>query len=186
MALVRPSEEIWMTAEELFRRPDLGPCELVEGRLVLMTPTGYTHGEIETELSAALRAYARETGRGRVMGGEVGVYIRRNPDTVRAADVLLISAERYARRQSASYLDVPPELAVEILSPDDSWSEVMEKLSDYLAAGVDAVWVVDPRRREVFSYRSLTSTRRFAVGDVLTDEELLPGFALPVSDLFRD
>jgi len=62
----------------------------------------------------------------------------------------------------------------------------MEKLSDYFSAGVDVVWVVDPRRREVYAYRSLTDVRRFGEEQVLTEEEILPAFALPVSELFRD
>jgi len=186
MTLAHHRQDQLITGEELSRMPDLGPCELVEGRIVPIPPTNYTQGEIETAVSTALKAYARETGRGRVMGGEVGIFIRHAPDTVRAADVLFISHERYARRQSGSYLDVPPELVVEIFSPDDSWSEVMEKLNDYFSAGVDVVWVLDPRRREVFSYRSLTEVQRFGEGQVLTEEEILPGFALPVSELFRD
>jgi Uma2 family endonuclease len=184
MTLLQRRQDL-ITGEELSRMPGLGPCELVEGRIVPMSPTSYIHGEIEAEVSAALKAYARAAGKGRVMGGEVGIYIRRDPDTVRAADVLFISSGRYARRESASYLDVAPELVVEILSPDDLWSEVMEKLSDYFSAGVDAVWVLDPRRKEVFSYRSLTGVQRFAEGQILTEEQLLPGFALSVSELFR-
>jgi Uma2 family endonuclease len=186
MTLAQHRQDQLITGEELSRMPDLGPCELVEGRIVPMPPTSYTHGEIETDVSAALNAYARQTGRGRVMGGEVGIYVRRDPDTVRAADVLFISNERYSRRESKSYLDVAPELVVEILSPDDLWSEVMEKLDEYLSAGVDAVWIVDPKRKTVFSYHSLTEVRRFTEGQVLMEEEILPGFAHPVSALFRD
>jgi len=186
MTVLQQRQDQLITGEELSRLPDLGPCELVEGRIVPMPPTNYTHGEIETDVSAALKAYARETGKGRVMGGEVGIYVRRDPDTVRAADVLFISHERYARRESKSYLDIAPELVVEILSPDDLWTEVMEKLDDYFSAGVDAVWIIDPRLKAVFSYHSLTEVRRFGKGQVLTEEEILPGFAHPVSDLFRD
>jgi Uma2 family endonuclease len=61
----------------------------------------------------------------------------------------------------------------------------MEKLSEYFSAGVDAVWVLDPKRKEVFSYRSLTEVQRFGEGQTLTEEEILPGFALAISDLFR-
>ena len=185
MTLARHRQDQLITGEELSRMSDLGPCELVEGRIVPMPPTSYTHGEIETDVSAALNGYARQTRKGRVMGGEVGIYVRRDPDTVRAADVLFISHERYSRRESKSYLDVAPELVVEILSPDDLWSEVMDKLDEYFAAGVDAVWILDPRRKVVFSYRSLTEVRQLGEGQVLTEEEILPGFAHPVSELFR-
>ena len=186
MALPQSRQDQLITGEELSRMPDLGPCELVAGRIIPMPPTRYTHGELEVDLGAALQAYARETGRGRVMGGEVGIYIRRDPDTVRGADLFFISHERYARRGSAAYLDVPPELVVEILSPTDRWSDVRDKLGDYLAAGVDIVLIVDPRRKEVLAYRSMTEIQRFSESDTLTAEEILPGFALPVSALFRD
>ena len=186
MAQAKRAEEILMTGEELLRRPDLEPCELVEGRIVPMSPTGPIHGGLEVRLAARLLTWAESTGRGRVLGGEVGIYIRRNPDTVRAADVLFISNGRYERRTSAGYLEVAPELVVEILSPDDRWSDVMAKLADYFQAGVDRAWVVDGKLGRVFAYRSLAEVKPLGEGDVLTDEELLPGFSLPLVDLFRD
>src|ERR1044071_4331916 len=106
MAVLSKSEKRPVTGEELFRRPDLEPCELVDGRIVPMSPTGFLHGDIEAELGAALRAWARETGRGRAVGGEVGIYVRRDPDTVRAADLLYISRERLPGGTPAGALDV--------------------------------------------------------------------------------
>lgn len=184
MAVLSKSEKRPVTGEELFRRPDLEPCELVEGRIVPLSPTGFLHGDFELELGGALRAWARETGRGRAVSGEVGIYVRHDPDTVRAADLLYISHERLAGRTPSGYLDVAPELVVEILSPDDRWNEVMEKLAEYFAAGVDRVWVVAPKLRSVFSYCSLTESRQVGEGDILSDEEILPGFSLPVAQLF--
>jgi Uma2 family endonuclease len=186
MALAERAEEILMTGEELLRRPDLEPCELVEGRIVPKSPTGPIHGSLEARLAARLLAWAESTGQGKVLVGEVGMYVRRNPDTVRAADVLLISYDRYARPGSAGYLNVAPELVVEILSPDDRWSDVMAKLADYFQAGVDRAWVVDGKLRRVFAYRSLAEVQPLGEGDVLMDEDLLPGFSLPLVDLFRD
>ena len=86
MALLKDSERL-ITGEELFHSPDLGPCELVDGRIVPLPPTRPEHGEIELNLGSELKAWVRSSGRGRVSGGEVGLYIRRNPDTVRAADL---------------------------------------------------------------------------------------------------
>ena len=184
MAVDEKVEQRLITGEELYRRPDLEPCELVDGRIVPTSPTGDLHGGIEALLAASLLAYARKAERGKVCTGEVGIYIRRNPDTVRAADVLFISNERWSRRGSEGYLDVAPELVVEILSPEDRWSDVTAKLADYFAAGVAVVWVVDPCLRKVFAYRSLTDARQFGESDHLADEELLPGFSLPLSELF--
>ena len=184
MSLPQAKERL-MTGEELYRRPDLNPCELIEGKIVPMAPTLFEHGEVELNLGSALRAWAKQTGRGRVPGGEVGIYIRRNPDTVRAADILFISHERFARRTSKGYLDVAPELVVEVLSPQDRWRDVTAKLADYFSAGVDRVWIVDPRVQRVLAYRTPVDRESFETGQLLQDEDLLPGFSLPVADLFE-
>ena len=189
MGLPQTKEEALVTGEELFHRPDLNPCELVNGKIVPMTPTGSDHGEAENNVALHLTLWARSGSRGKVMTGEVGIYIRRNPDTVRAADALFISHERLARRGASGYLDVPPELVVEVLSPEDRWSQVNVKLSDYFFAGVDRVWVIDPKARKVFVHRSpgmSEPSETFEMGQTLTDEELLPGFFLPVTEIFRD
>jgi Uma2 family endonuclease len=151
-----------------------------------MTPTGFRHGEIELNLGAALREWAKGTGRGSAQVGEVGIYVRRNPDTVRAADVSFISHERLARQGSSGYLEVPPELVVEILSPEDRWRDVQAKLDDYFSAGVDRVWVVDPKARRVSVYFSPSQSHAFEAGQTLSDEELLPGFSLSVTEIFPD
>jgi len=183
MALLKDHKEILMTGEELFHRPDLGPCELVNGRIVPLPPTGADHGFVETRLAGRLLAYAESTGRGEVMSGEAGIYIRRNPDTVRAPDAAFISNERLAQRRSSSYLDVAPELVVEVLSPEARRNEVAEKIEDYFEAGVVRVWIVDPKARRLHVYRSPTETEQFGEGQVLTDEEILPGFRLVISEL---
>ena len=184
MALLKDHEAIWITGEELFRRPDLEPCELVKGRIVPLTPTGAEHADVEFELGMRLRSYGKETKRGRALGGEVGIYIRRNPDTVRAADIVFISSERDAQPRAKGYLEVAPELVVEVLSPDDRWSKVTEKLADYFSVGVARVWVLIPKLRRILSYRSPTEVVQYDEGQILTDEDLLPGFSVAVTDLF--
>lgn len=104
---------------------------------------------------------------------------------MRAADLVLISKERHAQRNPKGFLDVAPELVVEILSPGDRRGEVMEKLDDYFAMGIDLIWIVDTEHRYVLAYRSLREVERFDEGDLLVEEEIFPGFALPVADLFR-
>jgi Uma2 family endonuclease len=182
---VTATEGKLFTAEELAVMRDTGPCELINGRIVPMTPTGDEHGAIEANIAAELRAYARDHNLGKVRSGEVGVFVRRNPDTVRAADVLYISHERYARKTSSVFLDVEPELIVEILSPNDSWTEVTQKLRDYFAIGVRMVWVVDPAARTIYAYRSLTDIREFTASDLLPGDDVLPGFSVPVARLFE-
>lgn len=182
---IAATEKRLFTAEELAAMRDLGPCELISGRIVPMTPTGDEHGAIEANVAAELQAYVREKNLGKVRSGEVGIYARRNPDTVRAADVLYISHERYARKTSSIFLDVAPDLIVEILSPSDSWTEVTQKLRDYFAIGVRMVWVIDPAARTIYAYRSLTDIREFTASDMLPGDDVLPGFSIPVARLFE-
>lgn len=183
--LASPETQL-MTGEELAQLPDADWFELIGGRLALMTPTGDEQGGVEVSIGARLLAYAEQQRSGRVRTGEVGIYVRRNPDTIRAADVLFISNERYARKQSASFLDVAPELVVEVLSPTESWSEVTQKMKEYFAIGVRVIWIVDLAARTVYAYRSLSDVREFTAHDELTEEAVLPGFAVQVAALFEN
>ena len=173
-----------LTGEELFKMGDLGRTELIKGEIVYMSPTGYPHADYEGNFYAALRSFVRQNKLGRVFVGEVGIYTGRNPDTVRAADAAFVSRQRMAQVKSRSYLDVAPELVVEILSPDDRWHDLMDKLDEYFTIGVQLVWVADPRRQQVYVYRSVTDVQRLSVEDTLTGGEVLPGFSVPVADLF--
>jgi Uma2 family endonuclease len=178
------SEQPLITGEQLAAMGDIGPSELVEGRIVYISPTKPEHGEIEDNLALALTLFVRQHKLGKVQTGEVGIYTRRNPDTVRGADVLFISYERRARRTPGSFLDVAPELVAEILSPNDRWSDLKRKLREYFEAGVIVVVIVDPEEHTVAAYRSLTDVREFQESDPLTIEDVLPGFSVPVAELF--
>jgi Uma2 family endonuclease len=180
-----PMDAAVMTGEELFALGDIGRAELVKGELIRMTPTGHPHGHYEVNFVLSLGAFVRQHELGRVLSGEVGIYTQRNPDTVRGADVAFISNERLAQVQSQGYLDVAPELVVEIMSPDDRWSKVTEKLEEYFAAGVRTIWVADPRRQRVYVYHSLTEAERLTVEDKLSGGDVLPGFEVAVAELFE-
>ena len=186
MAVVEITGTGLITGEELAKLGNLGRCELVEGRLVPISPTGDEHSGVEAAFGAILREFVRAHKLGKVRVGEVGMYVRRHPDSVRGADAIYISNERYAQKQPKSYLDVAPELVVEIMSPDDSWSEVMQKLREYFAIGVRLIWVADPRSRRVYAYRSMTDIREFAEEAELPGDDVLPGFAVHVAQLFED
>jgi Uma2 family endonuclease len=181
-----PVEVKLITGEELIAMSDVGPCELVAGRIVPISPAGGEHGAIEANISAELSTFVRAHKLGKVRVGEVGIYTRWDPDTVRGADVLFISNERYAQKESQGFLDVAPDLVVEVLSPNDRWTEVTQKLREYFAIGVRLVWVVDPQVRCVYAYRTLTDIRNFAANDDLPGEEVLPGFSVKVARLFEE
>jgi Uma2 family endonuclease len=173
-----------VTGEQLAGLGDIGRTELVKGVIVRMSPTGYSHGRVESNAGAILSAFVRQHKLGEVFVGEVGIYTARHPDTVRGADVAYISNERMARVQSSSYLDIAPELVVEILSPDDRWGDLVDKLSEYFAVGVQVVWVADPKTQSVYVYRSPDKVQHFSVEDALPGGDVLPGFSVSVAELF--
>lgn len=166
--------------------PWLNPCELVGGRIVRMTPTNPTHGRIEVNVAAALRAFVRTRNLGVVMAGEVGVFTTRDPDTVRAPDVLFLSHERDAgRTRREGFLEVAPDLVVEILSPTDRPDALRRKLDEYFAAGVRMAWVIDPATCTVDVHRPGGDATSFAAGEIVTGEDVLPGFELPLDEVFE-
>jgi len=179
-----PKEKTLVTGEELAAMGDIGPCELIRGEIVEMTPTGDIHGKIESAFDIAIGLFAHQHKLGHVRVGEVGIYTRRNPDTVRGADVVFISNERYAQRGSSVYLDVAPDLVVEVMSPDDRWSEVMQKLGEYFAIGVRLVWVADPATRSIYAYRSLDDVQHLDETAELSGGDVLPGFKMRVAEIF--
>jgi Uma2 family endonuclease len=178
--------ETLVTAEALAEMGDIGRCELVEGKIIMHSPTSWRHGRYERRFGNSLGDFVDKYQLGEVLVGEVGIYIGRNPDTIRGADVIFISNERLTQVKSASFLDVAPELVIEVMSPDDRWTEVKQKIREYFSIGVRLVWVADPSDKTVSVYRSLTDVRLFTESDSLSGEEVLPSFSVLVATLFAD
>jgi Uma2 family endonuclease len=174
-----------ITGEELLEMGDIGPCELIDGRIIPMAPTGGEHGNIESNLTSELRVFVRQRQLGWVMSGEVGIYTRRNPDRVRGADVLFISKERAAERP-AGFLKTAPDLVVEVISPTDRWQDMQQKIEEYFAIGVHWIWVVEPENRVVRVYQSPTQVQKLTEDEILTGEGILTGFTLSVAEIFAE
>jgi Uma2 family endonuclease len=173
-----------ITGEELAEMGDIGRCELIEGKIIMRSPTGWLHGNYERRFGQLLGDFVDANNLGHVLVGEVGIYTKRNPDTVRGADAIFISHTRLARLKSASFLDVAPELVIEVMSPDDRWSEVKQKLREYFDMGVLLVWVAAPTDKTVSLYHSLSDVTILEEDETLSGEQLLPGLTLPVKALF--
>lgn len=172
-----------LTAEEFLDLPLDEPAELVEGRVALMGRPTPRHGRIQAYLTMRLGQFGEETGRGRVVV-ECGLYTRRDPDTVRGPDLIFLSSERWPGPLPDRYLEVPPELVVEIVSPSNRWDDLLTKVHEYLALGVEEVWVVSPGLRTVAVFRPGRSMVELREGDILRGEGVLAGFELAVADLF--
>lgn len=183
MSTISPTEI--KTAEQLLKHCHaFDPCELVRGELVLMTPAGSFHGEIESRLCTRMRTHVDASELGKVFPGDTGFLLETSPDTVRAPDVAFVRAERVPRDPVEGYFPGPPDLAVEIRSPSDQNADVLAKISHYLATGVEVVWDVNPKTKTVTTYRQDTQ-EVFHEGDTLTEESLLSGFTVKVADLFK-
>ena len=175
-----------MTAEDLFLISSDDRCELVSGTLVRMSPAGGAHGVVSVRAGRLLDEYVEAHRLGVVCGAETGFILRRQPDTVRAPDVSVVRTEHVpAAGNPDFYWPLAPDLAVEVLSPSERVRDVQAKLADYFAAGTQLVWVIDPRKRTVVVYRSLTEAITLSESDELTGGTVLPGFACPVRRFFE-
>jgi len=176
-----------MTADELLRLPDDGQRhELIAGELRTMAPSGGEHGGVAMNLSTPLDQYVRANHLGRVYAAATGFRLTTGPDTVRAPDVAFMRQERVlAVGHVTGYLPGPPDLAAEVVSPNDRPAEVEEKVASWLAHGTRLVLVVDPRQRTVRVYRPGIPARTLAEQDVVSGDDVVPGWTLPVRALFE-
>jgi Uma2 family endonuclease len=173
-----------ISGDELARMPDHELTELIDGRVVPLSPTNPEHGRLEFKIAALLNSIISTQNLGLIMVGEVGIFTRWNPDRVRGADVVFISHAQYDRRtKTRGFLDVAPEVVVEILSPERPDTE--QKVVEYLAIGVRLVLVVDPTARTIVAQWPNGTIRRYAEPDAVPCDEVLPGFKLPVADVFN-
>ncbi|MCI0333005.1 MAG: Uma2 family endonuclease [Planctomycetes bacterium] len=176
------------TADQLLALPTgMGKrYELVLGELRVMSPSGWRHGAVVGNLDSLLASFIRTHDLGRGFGAETGFLLQRKPDTVRAPDFAFISNAHLPKTEpKEAFWPGAPDLAVEVLSPDDRKREVKEKVNAWLSAGCAAVWVVDPELQTVTIYQSPTNVQVKKAGETLTGDPVVPGFSCPVAELFR-
>jgi Uma2 family endonuclease len=176
-----------VTAEELLHMPDDGlRRELVRGEVIEMTPAGHHHGRITLNVTTPLDQHVRLHDLGTVYAAETGFQIASDPDTVRAADVAFVRRDRLAEGEDTEgYWPGAPDLAVEVVSPGDRYTDVEAKVLEWLEAGTRMVVVVNPRRRTVTVYRSLSDIMVLTENDELDGGDVVPGWRLPVREVFR-
>jgi Uma2 family endonuclease len=145
-----------ITAEELLYMPDSGlRRELILGEIRETPPSGFEHGCIAANFACALSTFVRDRCLGSVLIADPGFILATNPDTVRAPDVAFVVRDRVAAlRRPRGYFPGSPDLAVEVISPTDTYSEVVETVETWLAAGCCMVVVANPRNRSLKVFRS--------------------------------
>lgn len=177
------AETITTAAQLWLHAANLGRCELVRGELAMLSPASPRHGRIVFLLSTPVGLYLEEHPIGDAYGAETGFQISSNPDTVRAADLSFVRAERGLDEEAGGFFLGAPDLVAEVLSPGNRRGEMQVKANEWLAAGCQIVWVADPDRRTIDVFE-LDQRRTLRMGDMLDCPSLLPGFQLPVVKVF--
>jgi Uma2 family endonuclease len=172
-----------LTAERAFLLDVSGRWELIDGRVVPVSPAGARHAVVVARVTRMLAAFVEAHRLGVVLAGDAGFILRRSPDTVRAPDVAFVTAVRLPGRPPAEFLEGAPDLAIEINSPSDSWKAVDKKAGEFIAAGARAVWAIDPGDETAKVY-TCEGSRGLARGETLTCPELLGDFELNLPDLW--
>lgn len=174
-----------LTAEEYWQSPlNTKHSELVRGEVVKKMPPGALHGAVAATIAMLLRLWTQRLGGGYV-AVEAGYMLRHDPDTLRGPDVSYVSLSRIPPGGlPEAFWNLAPDLAVEVVSPSESASDIREKVRDFLAAGTPVVWVVFPSTREVLVHTADGLARTYGENDVLEHQEVRPGFSCRVAELF--
>jgi Uma2 family endonuclease len=176
-----------MTPEEFLVYPlDEVKAELVRGELRVSPPPGGPHGFAGASLIASLMMFVMPRRLGRVLGDGVGYELVQLPRTVRVPDASFVRAERFpAEGIGPGLFKFAPDLAIEVLSPSETASDLQEKLDDYRVSGTSLVWVVDPVRRTVMTVALDAPLRLLHESDTLDAGQVIPGFSCAVTDIFE-
>ena len=171
------------TEAELMALPEDGlKRELVDGEIVV-SPAGAPHGRVIVEITLLLGAHVKRERLGRTFDSSTGCWMPSG--NLRVPDLSFVSTQSLAGATPAGFLRVVPDLAVEVLSPGDSKRMILDKVGEYLAAGVRMVWVIDPCERRASCHRSLTDVRTIAENEELDGEDVVPGFRCRLDAIFE-
>ena len=175
-----------LTADDLLRLYSEGVRgELIRGELCQTMPVGQEHGEIVVNLTILLGTFVKPRKLGRLAASDSGVWLERDPDTVREPDIAFFSAEKMPLgTRVTGYAEVVPDLVVEVVSPNNSLREINDKALMWLSYGVSLVWAVNPDTRSVDVYRAGRVTSTLLESDTLDGLDALPGFTCAISEVF--
>ncbi|MCS6830055.1 MAG: Uma2 family endonuclease [Armatimonadota bacterium] len=172
-------DDLWELSHKTDKR-----LELVRGELRELAPASDEHGYLCVNLATIVTQFVKQHGSGYTFAAETGFVLSEDPATVRAPDFAFVSRERAPENWTRHFARYIPDLVAEVVSPSDTFSEVTEKVDDWLRAGVRLVWVVDPVQQSVRVYRADQPVRVLRAEDMLSGDDVLPGFACKVSEIF--
>ena len=180
---IRPPESLKMTLEE-FLEHDVEGYEYVKGELVPMSPPSREHGEISVNVIRYLDAHVYQNKLGRLYTAETTFRVA---ERIMKPDVAFVSTTQLTgnKTDKTKGFPIPPDLAVEVVSPSDVQSRIAEKALAYLNAGTRLVWVLEPVSQTVTVYRSERDIETLTRDDTLTGEDVVSGFSCPVAHLFE-
>ena len=177
-----------MTADEFFCLPDDDKrYELQKGRLIDVGGASPRSSAVAMAIGALLYVFVRQHNLGKVGGADWGARLFANPDTVRVPDVAFVRKERLRNgKLPRRFQDGAPDLVVEVLSPTDRYRRTARKVREYLAAGAQLVWVIDPDDRSAVVYRADGTDEDYDSDGVLDGGDLLPGFTLNLAEIWEE
>ncbi len=172
-----------LTEEQLLSLPHIGKAEMIDGRLIV-APAGSEHGGISSAILAPLFNFVRARKLGWVFDSSTGFWMRSGD--LLSPDVAFVAAARLKgmKRLPRKFFQGSPELLAEVLSPNDKPHEIERKMTEYFASDTKLAWLVDPVSRTVTLYHDARPGRVLSGNDALDGEGVVPGFALPLEQLF--
>jgi Uma2 family endonuclease len=190
-ATLEQQQTDFMTAEEFFNSPYTESCELVKGKVVpkgrkfdIYMPTGAKHGAVTDELESRMSYFVRENRLGKVFAAETGFILAEG--TVRGIDISFVGNEKLTEFGiPESFFPVAPDLAVEVISPENTSDEIQSKIEEYLSAGTKLVWVVYPKQKMIHAHRQTNVIKVLREGDELDGEDVLPNFKIKLTEIFE-
>ena len=172
-----------VTVEEFAEMPLQGIWELVDGKLIELSPAAGRSGWISATIVALLANHVRQSRLGWAFSAETGFILFDDRQTVRSPDAAVVLRNRLAELPD-SFVPMAPDLAVEVLSPSDRMADALAKVAMYLQAGTPLVWLVNPATRTIVVFRSETDPVTLGESDTLDGGDVLPGFRVPVAEIF--
>ena len=187
-ATLEPPKKVW-TEAELEALPNEGYLhEVVNGRLIMSPKNNFFHERICMRLSSAMNAFVNERRLGVVLGSSAGFWMSNR--NCRAPDISFVPKARMDalgfKPSSRTFFPGAPDLAIEVLSPSNTPTEIQERLEDFFSSGAQLAWIIHPEEAFVEVCHSPTKRQIFGAGAILDGEKLLPGFRYPIADLFKD